>query len=220
MASPYALSYYTLPQHWHFMDELKRTRPGTNVLPGGDFELPPTQKMAEWLQDGKTLDDVTMTAQRVVEGAKEGVQCLKLQIKPKDLLRPPAALERTFLAVYSPQVRLTPGTLVQITAWVRVPKNITASVDGALLYDSVGGEPLAIHITGGTAWKKFTLYRRVPAAGLISVTMALTGLGTAYFDDVRIEPMLPDFGPPTVRIGSDPLFQPVDPAVRRTAGTR
>jgi hypothetical protein len=33
------------------------------------------------------------------------------------------------------------------------------------------------------------MYRRVPASGQIGVTLALTGLGEAYFDDVRIEPL-------------------------------
>jgi hypothetical protein len=35
----------------------------------------------------------------------------------------------------------------------------------------------------------------VPASGAIGVTLALTGLGTVYFDDIRIEPLLGDNGP-------------------------
>jgi len=41
-------------------------------------------------------------------------------------------------------------------------------------------------------WRKFTLYRWVPASGTIYVTLALTGLGTVFFDDVRIEPLMPN----------------------------
>jgi hypothetical protein len=63
------------------------------------------------------------------------------------------------------------------------------------MYDSVGGEPLAIRLTDPTPWKKFTVYRRVPAAGLINVTLAMTGIGTAYFDDIRIEPLVPANAP-------------------------
>ncbi|MBY0525180.1 MAG: hypothetical protein K2R98_17370 [Gemmataceae bacterium] len=129
------------------------------------------------------------------EKPKEGERCLKLQIKPKDKEHPPSALERTFLAINSPAVRLQPGTLVRISAWVRIPSPISASVDGALLYDSAGGEPLAIRMTGATGWKKYTLFRRVPESGALSVTLALTGIGTVYFDDVRIEPLVPDRTP-------------------------
>jgi hypothetical protein len=39
-------------------------------------------------------------------------------------------------------------------------------------------------------WQRFELYRRVPASGEVRVTMALTGIGTVRFDDIRVEPMV------------------------------
>jgi hypothetical protein len=36
----------------------------------------------------------------------------------------------------------------------------------------------------------FTLYRRVPASGSLNVTLALTGIGTVFFDDIRVEPLI------------------------------
>ena len=80
---------------------------------------------------------------------------------------------------------------MQVSGWVRSRNPIGASPDGALLYDSAGGEPLAIRLTEPTPWKKFTLFRRVPASGSIHVTVALTGIGTVYFDDIRVEPLSP-----------------------------
>ncbi|HZT82133.1 MAG TPA: hypothetical protein VFA26_18040 [Gemmataceae bacterium] len=206
VSSPYALSFYTLPRHWQFIEQARGAAPGANVLPGGDFEAPPDRAPEGWqVQEEDRLDQesVELLARRVPEGAKEGRQCLLLQIKAKKVLGrdgkelpPPAALERTFLAIHSPAVRLAPGTLVRVTGWVRIPKKIGASADGALLYDSAGGEPLAVRLTDEVKdWKKFTLYRRVPASGQIHVTMALTGLGTVYFDDVRIEPLTPGRSP-------------------------
>jgi hypothetical protein len=60
-----------------------------------------------------------------------------------------------------------------------------------LLYDSAGGEPLAVRLTETIKdWKKYTLYRHVPPSGKLTVTLALTGMGKVYFDDVRVEPML------------------------------
>ena len=47
-------------------------------------------------------------------------------------------------------------------------------------------------------WKKYELFREVPASGTINVTMALTGLGKVYFDDVRIEPLVAGGAPPPV----------------------
>jgi hypothetical protein len=229
VASPYAVSFFTLPQHWQFMEAVRKGSPGKNVLPGGDFELMPNQPQMAWTPQESTLDEVVMTATRVSEivldppktpgptakpatppvikvgmspapesakppapskeKPKEGARCLMLQIKAKNPELAPKALERSFLAINSPAVKLPAGSLVQISGWVRIPKAITGSVDGALLYDSAAGEPLGVRLTEPTGWKKFTLYRRVPASGMIHVTLALTGLGTVYFDDVRIEPI-------------------------------
>jgi hypothetical protein len=163
--------------------------PLTNVLPDGDFEAPPEKVPAGWLlQEVPSLDQVVTTARRVPHPHK-GQQALMLQIAQKDTL-PPGPLERTFLAIHSPAVKLPPGTLVRITAWVEASNPITHSPDGALLYDSAGGEPLAVRIVKAPGWRRYALYRTVPASGAINVTLALTGLGTVYFDDVRIEPLL------------------------------
>jgi hypothetical protein len=232
VASPYALTFYTLPRHWALMDQVKKMDPGTNALPHGDFELDISKPMEGWVKQTMTLDDVELVARRVQEvqvdppkpkappkpsqtpglpGApaapappplpagpkflkekpKEGRQCLMLEIKPKYPANPPAALQRTYLGINTPPIKLPPGSWVRISGWVRVAKEITASADGALLYDSAGGEPLALRLTGAMPWKQFKLYRKVPASGMLQVTMALTGLGRVYFDDIRVQPLAP-----------------------------
>jgi hypothetical protein len=192
-ASVYALSYYTLPRHWEMVDRYKAMRRADNVLPDGDFETPPNQQAAAWtVQVADSLDAVIPSAKRVTEGPHGGKQCLKLEVKPKDPQRCPAVLERTFLAIHSPDVHLAPGTDVIVSGWVRIPKGIGASADGAMLYDSAGDVPLAVRLVAPhEKWKKFTLYRKVPSSGKLHVTLALTGVGIAYFDDIRIEPLLP-----------------------------
>jgi hypothetical protein len=143
-------------------------------------------------KDGKdTKKPTPAVAQKAPETPVEGRQCLMMQIKPHAGKAAPLALERSLLALTSPNVKLPPGTLVQISGWVNIPVAITASPDGALMYDSAGGEPLAIRLTEPMQWKKFTVYRRVPASGTINVTLAMTGVGTVYFDDIRIEPLVP-----------------------------
>lgn len=205
VATPYALSYYSLPRHWEMMAQVARSTPAANVLPGGDFEIIPERSQDAWRPEEPTLDEVELTAVRVgeinraltgtanlpsiTESPQQGKQCLMLQVRPRNPQRPPAALERTLLALNSPPVRLEPGLLVQISGWIRIPAPITASPDGALFYDSAGGEPLSVRLTEPTPWKKITFYRRVPASGILYVTLALTGIGTVYFDDVRIEPL-------------------------------
>ncbi len=215
VSSPYAVSFYTLPKHWQLMNQKSNMTVSANVLRGGDFELPQERVQESWKLEKNSLDDVEMIAPRVADlavvpvqalvepkdkkkeakppqGPIEGQQCLMLQVKPRlGKAAPPVALERTTLALSSPAIKLPPGTLVQVSGWVSIPAAITASPDGALIYDSAGGEPMAIRLSDPTPWKKFTVYRRVPASGLINITVALTGIGTVYFDDLRIEPLVP-----------------------------
>jgi hypothetical protein len=201
VSSPYAVSFYSLPQHWRFVNEVTQLRADANVLPGGDFEQtdqPAAKIPPQWrLDEIPSLDPVAVTVTRTREEPKEGRQCLVLEIKPKTPGVCPIELERTFLALQSPAVKLPPGTKVRISAWVRIPFEIKASQDGALFFDSAGGEPLAFRSTHCSGWKRYILYREVPATGTINVTLALTGIGKVYFDDVRIEPLVATGAPPT-----------------------
>ncbi len=142
----------------------------------------------------KTTDDEAPEgkAQPVVKAPpQEGKLCAMLKIAPRGKGTPPRALERTVLALQSPTVRLQPGTIVRVSGWICIPKFLTASPDGALLYDSAGGDAFAVRVHKAAPWKKYTFYRRVPPSGTIQMTLALTGLGTVFFDDIRIEPLLP-----------------------------
>lgn len=190
VASPYALSYFTLPQHWQFMERLKQQTFGENLLTDGDFEQAAPKSTQGWLTQEAKLDAVDFVSRRVTDAPKKGKQCMMLQINSTDKENPPVALERAFLAVHSAAVTQPPGSWVRVSCWVRIPKPITASVDGVLFYDSGAGEPLAVRMTAPTGWKELVLYRKVPASGQIHATLAITGLGTAYFDDVRIEPAI------------------------------
>jgi hypothetical protein len=200
-ASPFAVSYYTLPKHWRFRNQLEQCSPGGNKLADGDFEA------GEGLPNGwriqqATPDEVEGEARLIADQPHGGKRCLMIQLRPRPLPAPagpdgkPApppvitALEPTYLAVSSPPVQLPPGSLVRISAWVKVTGPIAASADGALVFDSAGGEPLAVRLTGDTkGWKRFTLFRRVPQTGVLQMTTALTGVGTVFFDDLSIEPL-------------------------------
>lgn len=204
VASPYLLSFFTLPRHVRFWEEIRPLQVGGNALDGGDFETPPDQVPPGWVvQEAQSLDDVQTLARRVAREQVEKVdpnaepkkdktgpcgQYLMLQVMPRGPLVP-RALERTFLSLKSPAVRLPPGSLVRISVWAKVPGTIQASVDGALFYDSIGGEALAVRMTAKADWARYTVYRRVPANGSVHVVLAQTGLGTVLFDDLRIEPL-------------------------------
>ncbi|MFL5328210.1 MAG: hypothetical protein ACJ8C4_04790 [Gemmataceae bacterium] len=193
--APYAVSYFSLPQHVAFVRQINASAAAPNQLIDGGFE---NGGLAGWQVVKNTLDEVEMIAQPT-QDAQEGHQALRLEVKPKAVAAtpgsnpppPPAALERTFLGVESTPVRLTPGSLVRISFWVKIPLPLQATADGLVIYDSAAGEALGVRLTAPVPqWKKFTMYRRVPENGEVRVVVALTGLGVAVVDDVRIEPMV------------------------------
>ncbi|HEY1188999.1 MAG TPA: hypothetical protein VGE74_15195, partial [Gemmata sp.] len=244
-ASPFAVSYYSLPKHWELFREIQACRVGESVLPGGAFEpvggaIPkdgyPVNSVPGWVARFGTIDRVNVAAGVVTsdkladkilpkkpeyQGPKMftpgrpiarpddgyeppapelGRGVLKLEVRRRGDVAPDGkpvnqstrALERTFLAVESPSVALPPGSLVRVSAWIKIPEPITLTSDGVLFYDDVGGEPLAVRLMNTQGkWKQFRLYRRVPASGRLSLTVALTGAGVAYLDDIRIEPLVP-----------------------------
>lgn len=245
-ASPFAVSFFSLPKHWELYRHMSCSRPGGTLIEHGGFELSePAPKagaavssLPGWLARRQVLDAVTVTA-AVVNTDFPGVQdppvmpepsrvgrydapgrpvytdtdrklmtakpdlgrhCLRLLILARDTTDSPQALERSFVAVDSPAAEFAPGTWVRISFWAKVPGGIYSSADGVVVYDSVGGEPLSVRLTYLPEWKKFHLYRQVPVSGKLNVTFALTGLGEAFFDDLRIEPMLPADGvqPPVI----------------------
>jgi hypothetical protein len=250
-ASPYAVSYFTLPKHWELARQVQAGRPAGNRLPYGDFEFgePPPEygvpvaALPGWSARTGSLesDRVQVAAgvvasEKVADKEKErpepqqpkglfapsrplpqpdddtgpkpelGKAVLKLHVRQAErkdgngnVIKSQLPLERTFLAVDSPAVKLPPGTLVRVTGWIKVAGAITGTADGALLDDDAGGEPLGARVlTTSNRWKRFQLYRHVPASGQIGVTAALTGAGVAYFDDLRVEPILAG-GDPAVR---------------------
>ena len=82
----------------------------------------------------------------------------------------------------SPVIPVEPGTFIRIQGWVYVPDAIAGSLDGLLVLDSLGGEPLAERFGDTTGWKQFTaiLPRPAPAPYSMTVTVALTGFGEAW----------------------------------------
>lgn len=191
VGTPSLAGFYSLPAHYRWLASTNGLKTGENLLQGGDFELANGQSPKGWMtQQDIPLEDVVPTIQRVRNDRKTGEQSLELRLDPKDKTNPPAALERAFLALHTPDMKMAPGSWVKLSAWIHVPRPVVGSVDGALFYDSAAGEPLAFRVTQTQGWRKVTIYRQVPASGRIRAVVALTGMGSVMVDDITIEPVL------------------------------
>jgi hypothetical protein len=78
---------------------------------------------------------------------------------------------------------------------VRVPQRIAGSIDGLEIVDSLGGPELSLRIRETADWQPFRLIRGVSDTTDMTVTFALSGLGTACVDGVMVRVL----GPPNVK---------------------
>jgi hypothetical protein len=238
-ASPYAVSFYSLPQHYQLASEVRASRVVGNGFPHGGFELAKVapeegaavDSLPGWKATKLILDNcdgvaaIVNTSTKGLEDEKlkpiipsidrfgpsranipqpyqpkpeHGNHALMLKIEAKKTkekdgktAEPPQALERAIVTVNSPAADFAPGSLVRVSFWAKVPDFITGNSDGLIVFDSSGGEPLGMRIRHSPSWYQYHLYRRVPPTGKMSMSFALTGLGTAYIDDVKIEMLSP-----------------------------
>lgn len=191
---PLAVLPATLPAFWQW--QAQATAPaGANRLPAGDFEDLQTALRMGWrhLQHAEEgIETEVSLAPAAAHGGKLG---LKLSARATDPRRAPLAVENAPLWVTSPSVELRPGDTVAIRGWARLAEPVAGSVDGLMVVDSIGGEPLAVRLCEAGPWQAFRLLRTAPRGGPLSVTVALSGLGEAWIDDLTIEVLSPKPSP-------------------------
>jgi hypothetical protein len=112
---------------------------------------------------------------------------LHLSVAAVDPEETPSMLQTPALWLTSPELPGETGQWFRIHGWVKVPKAITASLDGLMIFDSLGREPLAERIGKTEGWKEFTLYRAAPANRPWRLTLALTGIGDVWIDGLTVE---------------------------------
>lgn len=198
VAAATAVCWATLPAHLRFLERLTGAPLGENRLAGGDFEELPAMLQAGWrpMRSPLALEGVQVSIDLDKAAAHGGQRSLRLSATPLDPKAPPTLVESPLTWVTTPAVPVRAGEVLCIQGWVQIATPITGSVDGLLIVDSLGGEPLAERMGETVGWKQFTLYRVAPEAGALTVTFALSGLGEVYLDDVRICAVGPRGGPP------------------------
>ena len=88
--------------------------------------------------------------------------------------------------ITSGAVPVQAGQIVRIQGWVKIPAAIRGSQDGLLIYDSLGGTPLAERFLQTKGWQEFTLYRAAREREQVTLFITLSGVGEVWLDDVSI----------------------------------
>ncbi|MEX2120632.1 MAG: hypothetical protein WD847_13650 [Pirellulales bacterium] len=190
MASPLAASFATLPDHWSLVGRIGPLQPATgsgNLLAGGQMEDLQQTLAAGWRLFEHPQPAVAASGELADDQPHSGTYSLRLSARAADMETSPLLVETAPLWLVSPAVMVEAGQLVRISGWVRISAPITGSVDGLMIIDSLGGESLAERIGQTSGWRQFALYRAAPASGPLTVTLALTGLGEVWIDDLAIE---------------------------------
>ncbi|HEX4148675.1 MAG TPA: hypothetical protein VHY20_06795 [Pirellulales bacterium] len=196
LASPLTAAAISLPGHYNFIAQTKTGNWGRNRLAEGQFEDLDRMVWAGWQHYEHPQDGVRTEAELSSAAPKGGRYSLRMAAKAIDERAAAGLVETPPVWITSPAVQAGAGQWFRISGWVYVPEPITGSLDGLMIIDSLGGEPLAERLGEARQWRKFTMYRAAPRSGPLRVTMALTGFGEAWVDNVMIEPWLPPGTPP------------------------
>jgi len=191
-ASPCIAQFTTLPLHWTSADRIRRGQWGPNLQRAGDMESLDQMLKAGWQQQRQAPPGVESDVSLSLQDPRAGRSALRMRAWAADPKAAPHAIERPLVWVTSSPVPVRQGQLVRIHGWVHVPQRLTASNEGLLVFDSLGGSDLGDRIRLTQGWRELTLYRAVPQSGDLTVTFALTGLGEASLDDLSISLLDPE----------------------------
>ena len=187
LSSPGAISFATLPWHWHLAQRLAASRWAPNRLSGGDFEDLGALLRGGWQHLQRPSAGVQTAAELVDVAAHSGRTGLRLIARPQSAETAPAVVETSPVWIVTPPVAIEAGQLLCIHGWLRIPQPLKGSVDGLMIVDSLSGEDLAQRISKTAGWQQFTLYRVAPRSGPLTITFVLSGLGEVWLDDVTIQ---------------------------------
>jgi hypothetical protein len=197
--TPVSVSFATLPLYLTAYQRTNGAKLGANRLPGGDMEMRLVEQ-AGWEPLAHRVEGVTVSKRDISAAAKHSGQAgLQLMVVPTNPDDKPLQLETVPLWVATPPIAVRMGEMICVNGWIRIPKPLEATVDGLMIFDSLGGEGLALRFTQTEGnWKQFVFYRNVPADGNYYVFFALNGLGEVHLDDIQVAPVLVGQAPETL----------------------
>jgi len=187
-ASPLLSRFESLPLHWAMAAQMPAVQWSGNMLPGGDMENLQALLSAGWKNHQHSESTLRSDVALAPAYAHSGNNGLRLVAWPEDIDNAPAVVETSPVWITSPALNVKAGQIIRIHGWARIEQPVRGSRDGLLIFDSAGGLPLAQRVTGnGKEWKEFTLYRAAAANQSLSISLALTGMGEVWLDDLTIE---------------------------------
>jgi len=187
VASPYCISFQTLPNHWELVEQMKTGRWGPNILNGSDFEDLQVLKQAGWLHHQEAASGYLTAVELSSKEPHAGNYCLHLSTQDQPAAKPDKSSQRPRVRIISGPIEVKAGNRLRIHRWAQVSPRSQHHSDGLLIYDSLGGPTLGDRIRPTLGWQEFILYRAAPRSGSFHITCELQGPGEAWLDSVSVQ---------------------------------
>ncbi|MDR2170141.1 MAG: hypothetical protein LBP59_08370 [Planctomycetaceae bacterium] len=197
--TPVSVSFATLPYYLAAFQRTAGATLGQNRLAAGDMENVISWQRNGWSSQRHKVEGIIEQLSISEQAARSGKNGLKIVAKVDGGESKPKQIETAPVWVITPPVNVRMGEMICVSGWIRVPAPLESGVDGLTIFDSLGGEALALRFkeTGGQ-WREFAFYRYVPEDANYYVFFALNALGEVNIDDVRIAPVIFDQPKPII----------------------
>ena len=189
--------FYVLPQHAQKLALIKKGDWGENLLANGTFESD-----EGWA--GAKLGHTPKGKAAFIAGAgRDGSRSLRL-CSDKPTIYQGEPRDWVTVNVVSPKIPVEPDQILEIAAWVRLPKLLEQTQRGvtvALFAYTADGKRIhgygtqsleAVQVARSDGWQRMRLVvpLRAKDAAAVAARLALCGVGEAYLDDVTVRKLL------------------------------
>jgi hypothetical protein len=227
VACPPLMAFNLIPQSYMWIDWM-RSAFSRNLVPSGTFDDYRTLSELEgagWVDASRPTPGITTTIETVPSTKDQKKRLLQFTVASDEdkVDRLPPATDFPLAAIRSPEVKVKAGQFLRISVEVAKPRYHPEGHGGLIIRDSIGGEPLQFRVNRDIAELTPTvLFRRVPADGVVSVTLGLAGVGEAFFNNFRVEVAEAPGGDDPGAVAGPASPRPPDPATppRPDAATR
>ena len=185
LTNPTLISYDLIPFASRLDRNLQYLRPGLNILPAGDMEIPTDLAASGWKQVKTAQPGFDSYVEFSPQDPHRGNYAVAMSVSPDEqglYVRP----EQTPVSIRTAPMRLPQDRLVLIRGWIRIPKPLSDESGGVLIHDSLGGRELGLQIKQADDWTEFTMIRATGDADTMHVNFELADAGTVYLDDVTV----------------------------------
>jgi hypothetical protein len=191
-ASPCLAQFTSLPLHWQIAQRMQQGKFGPNEQAAGDIEALDAMLQAGWRQERRPPPGVKCDVSLSLQNPHSGRSALRMQAWVGDAKTAPQVIEEPVVWITSSPVPVRQGQIVRVHGWINVPRPLAGSLDGLVVFDSLGGPELGDRVRTTQGWRELTLYRAAGQTADLAVTFALTGLGEAWVDDLDVAVLDPE----------------------------